>query len=172
MEFVAVIVAYVGVAAMIETIRRVYNGLFPDENATPAQLRTWRKFVGNLLFSLVLSAVFLGVALTTGVWRIGSIAWASDVKGQIVEAVTPLEQRVQKVETVVSAQTTMTKALLAKLAEDQLVFLIKRRCKSKDADEREYLTREIGRYSEDYELNKGKRYRPPTCDEIGYREER
>lgn len=157
---------------MFAFIKALYEGLFPDENSQPAHVYKWRKFVGNTLFVLCLMVLVGSFALTTGFPRIGSVVWAADLKTEVQQAVKPLDERLGKVETTVSAQASSTKALLGKLAGDQIMYLVRRRCKSKDLDEREYLTKEIGRYSEEYEDNKGKPYRIPSCDEIEYREPR
>lgn len=157
---------------MLKILQSIYGGLFPDgdqQNDPAAQLR-WRKFVGNLLFIITANCLIVGLGLTVGLPRAGSVVWAADLDGEIEKSTKPLDERISKVEKIVAEQGNTTKALLAKIAGDQVGLLVKRRCKTNDPDDKDYLTREINRYAEEYEDNKGKPYRIPRCSELESRE--
>lgn len=146
----------------------IFDRFFPEDD--PKSVKRWRRSVGAVsLLSLGL-AVVLTFAGTTGIPLAGNLAWAGDVDKKINASVKPLEERMTKVEAAVTATTDTTKILLAKLASDQIDQLVRRRCRSGDSDEIQYLSKEIRRYQDDYELSRGKPYPTPTCEEVGFKE--
>jgi len=141
---------------------------FPEDD--PKSLKRWRNTVGAASVVTLLGLLTLATAATTGIPLGGRLAWAGDVQQQVQQAVAPIEKKLEDVSKSVDKQAEATNAVLAKLASDQVDQLVKRRCKAKEADEIEYLSKEIRKYSAQYrELAKDDRYRPPTCEEIGYK---
>lgn len=145
---------------------------FPEDD--PKSVKRWRRSVGAVsLISLVLGFFFI-TCITTGIPVGGALAWAGDVDqkidAKVAEAVKPLDARMAKVEATVNDTSQTTKLLLAKLASDQIDQLVRRRCKSGDSDEIQYLSREIRRYQDDYKANRGDTYATPTCEEVGFKE--
>lgn len=145
---------------------------FPEDN--PKSLKRWRRSVGAVSLIGLAVGLFFILAATTGVPLGGTLAWAGEVEkkidSKVSAAVKPLEERMTKVETAVTETTSTTRILLAKLASDQVDALVRRRCKSGDADEIQYLSKEIRKYQDDYEASRGKPYPTPTCEEVGFKE--
>jgi hypothetical protein len=146
----------------------LFDRFFPEDD--PKSLKRWRRSVGAVsLLSLLIGVTFI-FAGTTGIPFAGSVAWGGEVDQKISESVKPLEDRMSRVESAITATTETTKILLAKVASDQIDQLVRRRCKSADSDEISYLSKEIRRYQDDYEVNRGRTYPIPTCEEVGYKE--
>jgi len=142
---------------------------FPGDD--PKSQKRWRNTVGAVSIVTLLGLSFFGLAATTGIWKLGSLAWAGDIEKKVQDSVKPIEDRLKKVEDAVNQQTDSTNTILAKLTSDQIDLLVKRRCKSRDAEEVEYLSKEIRKQATQYrELTKEDRYRAPTCEEIGFKE--
>lgn len=147
------------------------------EDNTDEARKKWRKTVGLLVLGLTLfcSAIVVPV-LFTGLPVIGQVAWANDVDAtidkKVTAAVAPISEQVTKLQAAVDQQGKSAKALLARLSGEQIDTLAKRRCKSSDIEEREYLSREINRLRDEFEETQGRRYRELTCDQLGYREAR
>jgi septal ring factor EnvC (AmiA/AmiB activator) len=152
----------------------LFDRLFPEDD--PKSTRKWRNTVGFLVFVMVVMLTGLTMAATeVGLPLAGQLAWAEDVDTKVQQAVKPIEDKLEKVESAVEKQADSTNAVLAKLASDQIDALVKRRCKAQnsaaqDPDEIEYLSKEIRKYAIQYrDLAKDDRYRVPTCDEVGYK---
>lgn len=164
---------------MWQIFKAIFTAVQPPEKRdglSPEQLERlhqgWRQTVGWILTLLVGFAGFTLLAMAAGVpGVIPELVWDTDVEQKTIKVVDPIAKKVDALEQAQEDNTEATKALLAKVAEDQIFFAVKRRCHSRDDDEREFLTKYINKYLEEYELVTADTYRVPTCDEIEFREE-
>lgn len=137
---------------------------------SPDALKRWRSLVGYILVVFFFSMCFLGAAATTGVPKLGKLAWADEVDKNTKAVVAPIEIKLNDVAKAVEEQSKSSRALLAKITSDQIDQLVKRRCRSTVSDEVEYISKEVRRLGEEYLDLQGHDYRLLTCDEIAYKE--
>lgn len=136
----------------------------PD--TSPAERQGWKWRVHHAIVALTLGLGLTFSAMLFELPLVGKLAWASDVDKKIAAAVDPLKTEVQDLKSAVNEQNTISKAFLAKLAEDSLVYTFDRMCKEEPYSESwRRLNSDYVRFRSDYAKATGREYREMRCNE-------
>lgn len=150
--------------------RRLKMGI-PPRDADPQKLHRWRTFLGLSVYGLLGSAGLVITAMFVGLPLMGRLAWAEEqdrkVDSKIQAAVAPIERKVDELASKVDAQNQISKAFLAKVAEDSLVDTFAKMCKLEPfSEEWRKLNSDYQRFRDSYETATGRTYRELACRDI------
>lgn len=149
----------------------IVDRLFPDENAKPEQIRSWRKVIGLVSIVTFFSSAFYFGSMFGGWPVVGHLVWSKDLDQAVQDKIGQTNQRVEKLEKQIEQQTKISEKFLVRATEEQIDFLLRRRCKARDSEEFDYLSREIKKYVDEWEDLKKKEYRAPTCRDLEFQKE-
>jgi hypothetical protein len=149
----------------------ILDRVIPPADANPERLHIWRLRLALVACGGFLGMLVIGMALTTGLPLVGSVAWADNVEKtsdrRIAAVAAPIQRRLETLERAVEDQTRATNSLLASLAASQVRALAGRLCKETDLAERERLEQEIDRYRAQFsQYSGGHEARIPRCRDL------
>jgi len=142
--------------------------LFPEEDATPQRIQSWRWKVAGSLMVLWVVAGFNLAAMFTGLPKVGQLVWADGIsnKADKQEVSALIVQNAQTQATLVAIQESLNESLAQAKASEIRAAALKRCAAPANSAERESLTREIDRLQTDYKKIKGEVYDKPSCGEL------
>jgi hypothetical protein len=134
-------------------------------DTTPSEGKQgWKWRVHHAIASLFVAVGLMGAAMVTGLPLVGQVAWANGVDQKIAAAVKPIEDKVGTLEKAVTDQNAISKAFLARMAEDAIVDTFQRMCRETQYSlEWRKLNSDYVRFRADYARAAGREYVELRC---------
>ena len=151
----------------ISDLASLPDKLLPSDENDPRSVKHYRLRTALVACSSFLLVLFVVLpAMTVGLPRIGTLAWAGEVDDKIEQATAPIKAQLGQIATQLATQEQIQKRILAGQLAAQARDLHRLKCTTTDDYTRARMERDIEDAQQEYRALTGERYPLPACKDL------